>query len=190
MGKPGKFQQLTEACFQKHHLSFVGDKQWVQWGDNKSTRIEVEAVRVTEGTYPVGSQWTRFPLPGCGGFLGGDAEGGSDVPGRVQAGPDCNTTQFKPPVPGLFGYGLTQCLYPNTDTPTGGVISGRRCTDKEVEEVKQLFNVNFIDLVKIPSDLPVGEYVLSWRHDAEQTSQVWSACADITVTSAVPEMVV
>jgi hypothetical protein len=198
--KPGKFQQLTEACFQKHHLSFVGEKQWVQWGDDKSTRVQVEAMRVSEGTYPVGSQWTRFPLPGCGGYLGGDAEGGSDVPGRVQAGADCNRTQFKPPVPGLFGYGLTQCLYPALEIPTAigkgcGAYAhqirdahvdwspGRKCTKAEIEQVKKLFNVNFIDLVQVPEDLAPGDYVLSWRHDSEQTPQVWASCADVTVTA-------
>lgn len=185
-----KSEMFTEECFQRHPLKFSGEQQWIQWGSNKSSRVAVPALRVDQGTKPLGSQWTRFPIPACGGYLGGDAAGGSDVPGRVQAGDDCNTTQFKPPVPGLFGYGLTQCLYPNHNTPTGGVIAGRACTDKEIEEVKQLFNVNVVDLVKIPSDLPPGEYVLSWRHDCEQTAQVWAACADITVTSPAPEMVV
>jgi len=185
-----KTEMLTEECFQRHPLNFSGEQQWIQWGSNKSSRVAVPAVRVSQGTNPPGSQWTRFPMPACGGYLGGDAAGGSDVPGRVQAGPDCDTTQFRPPVPGLYGYGMTQCTYPNEDNATGGVISGRPCTEKELQEVRQLFNVNFIDTVKIPSDLPLGEYVLSWRHDCEQSSQVWAACADITVTSAAPEMVV
>lgn len=187
--KPNKFEQVTEDCFQRHPLNFVGDTQWVQWGDKISSRIPVPAVRVSEGTNPRGSQWTRFPLPACGGGLGGDAAGGSDVAGRVQAGPDCNRTQFPPPVPGLFGYGLTQCLFPNLDIPTAGLFNGsRRCTEEEVEKVKRLFNVNFVDLVEVPTSLPAGDYVLSWRHDSEQTPQVWAACADITLTDA-PTMV-
>merc|ERR1711959_504119 len=132
-----------------------------------------------------------FPLPACGGFLGGDAAGGSNVPGRIQAGAECNRTQFKPPVPGLFGYGLTQCVFPNTDVPTGGrIIPGSRvCTEKELESVEKFFNVNFVDLVEVPSDLPAGDYVLSWRHDSEQTAQVWAACADITVKTALSALV-
>lgn len=188
--KPGKFEQVTEECFQRYPLNFVGNTQWVQWGANASSRTPVTAARVSEGTNPPGSQWTRFPLPACGGLLGGDAAGGSDVPGRVQAGPDCNRTQFMPPVPGLFGYGLTQCLFPDLEIPTAGLFNGSRlCTESEVKEVKRLFNVNFIDLVEVPPDLPLGDYLLSWRHDCEQTAQVWSACADITITDT-PDMLV
>ena len=29
---------LTESCFQKTHLRFVGDTQWIQYGDDKSNR--------------------------------------------------------------------------------------------------------------------------------------------------------
>ena len=37
------------------------------------------------------------------------------------------------------------------------------------------------DTLVVPSQVPAGEYVLGWRWDAEQTSQVWSSCADITI---------
>jgi hypothetical protein len=112
------------------------------------------------------------------------------VPGRIQAGADCNRTQFKPPVPGLFGYGISQCVFPNTDIPISPRIPGaRNCTEPELESVAKLFNVNFVDMVKVPADLPVGDYVLSWRHDSEQTPQIWAACADITVTSKVSILV-
>lgn len=188
--KPAEFHQVTEECFQRHHLRFVGDTQWVQWGADKTSRIAVPALRVEEGTNPRGSQWTRFPMPACGGALGGDAAGGSDVSGRIQAGAECNKTQFQPPVPGLFGYGLTQCVFPDSQIPTAGLFPGsRRCTEKELDDVQRLFNVNFVDLVGIPADLPIGDYVLSWRHDSEQTAQVWAACADITVTSGQLAMV-
>jgi len=193
--KPGTFEELTEECFQKHHLSFAGDVQWVQWGDNKQSRKEVQAVRVSEGTYPHGSQWTRFPIPACGGNLGGDGAGGSMVPGRIQAGAECNTSQFEPPVPGLYGFGLTQCFYPNTDISVAAVAHAhshlpyRNCTDKDIKDVKKLFNVNIVDLVEVPSNLTPGEYVLSWRHDSEQTPQIWATCADITVTANATLMV-
>ena len=53
---------LTEECFQQGHLKFYGDKQWIEFGDR---RIEFEAVRTRNGTYPEGSQWTRNPIPPC-----------------------------------------------------------------------------------------------------------------------------
>ena len=42
------------------------------------------------------------------------------------------------------------------------------------------FNYELIDRVKVPAGI-AGEYMLSWRWDTEQKSQVWSACADITI---------
>ena len=37
------------------------------------------------------------------------------------------------------------------------------------------------DELRVPRELPAGDYVLGWRWDAEMTSQVWSSCADITI---------
>jgi len=43
-----------------------------------------------------------------------------------------------------------------------------------------------LDVLKVPKDLPPGEYVLGWRYDCEGTAQVWSNCADVYVASAGP----
>ena len=45
-------------------------------------------------------------------------------------------------------------------------------------------SVSILDTVRVPADLPPGEYVLGWRWDCELTAQVWSACADITIAPA------
>merc|ERR1712039_1026013 len=37
------------------------------------------------------------------------------------------------------------------------------------------------DILKVPTSIPAGDYVLGWRWDCEMTSQVWSNCADITI---------
>ena len=37
------------------------------------------------------------------------------------------------------------------------------------------------DVVKVPSTLKAGRYILGWRYDCEATAQVWSNCADITL---------
>lgn len=42
------------------------------------------------------------------------------------------------------------------------------------------FQFSVMDRVVVP-DLPEGDYVLSWRWDAEQTKQVWSHCSDVTI---------
>ena len=30
-----------------------------------------------------------------------------------------------------------------------------------------------LDVLKLPSDLPAGDYILGWRYDCEGTAQVW-----------------
>jgi len=47
------------------------------------------------------------------------------------------------------------------------------------------FWYNIVDKVIVPN-VPAGEYVLSWRWDAEQTKQVWAQCSDVTITDSKP----
>ena len=56
---------LTEECFQNGSLKFEGDKVWYI-KDHDSVRQELNATRVTEGTYPEGSEWTEIPVEGKG----------------------------------------------------------------------------------------------------------------------------
>lgn len=37
------------------------------------------------------------------------------------------------------------------------------------------------DTLRVPADIPAGEWVLGWRWDAEMTSQIWQSCSDITI---------
>ena len=48
---------------------------------------------------------------------------------------------------------------------------------------KNLHEVAFRDVLKIPKDLPPGKYVLGWRWDCEATAQVWSNCADVELVA-------
>ena len=86
---------LTEECFQQTPLDFVGEKQWVQYGQDIDSRVEFFANRTNKGTYPKGSQWTKNPIPACyrvdGGFFS----------------PECDELQFPEPAPGLSGFGNT-----------------------------------------------------------------------------------
>uniref|UniRef100_A0A7M5XG29 Chitin-binding type-4 domain-containing protein n=1 Tax=Clytia hemisphaerica TaxID=252671 RepID=A0A7M5XG29_9CNID len=137
---------LTEECFQQTPLRFVGNKQWVQFGEDRSTRFEFPAVRTDKGTFPPDSQWTKNPIPSCNGIHGGSN----------YLNPPCiNGTQFPPPGPNLEGHGFY------------------------FREPKKHFPFSIIDLVEIPKDLEEGEYVLSFRWDCEQTSQVWNTCASV-----------
>ena len=37
------------------------------------------------------------------------------------------------------------------------------------------------DVIRVPANVPVGEYVVGWRWDCEATSQIWQSCSDITI---------
>lgn len=173
-----KSDELTEECFQRQPLQFVGNQSWIQFGDDEKNRTAIPAVRVSVGTYPVGSQWTRNPIPACKGAAGGAPGGAKHVP----LWNDCRQAQFDPPLkdvvspnakwaphPGLYGFGV------------GAWTS--QTNPEEFEFWAERFNFNIIDLVQIPADLPPGDYVLGYRWDVEQTPQVWSNCADVTITS-------
>lgn len=86
------------------------------------------------------------------------------------------------PLPGLYGFGMGHCV---SATPGANhtIQPGlRACTDEELAFWTARFNFNVVDQVQIPSDLPAGEYLLSFRWDSEQTPQVWANCADVTIT--------
>ena len=43
------------------------------------------------------------------------------------------------------------------------------------------FNVEIVDTVALPAELPAGEYVLGWRWDCEESNQIWTSCSDVTI---------
>lgn len=168
--------ELTEECFQQNHLNFVGDQTWLQYGSRAdNNRTAIAATRISEGTNPKGSQWTRMPIPACSGPFGGSEH----MPG-------CDKPQFEPPLPGLYGFGLGRCNIIGKQQP--GV--GGACNISEFEEVSKKFEFNILDKVEVPKGLTPGDYVLSWRWDCDQTAQVWAACSDVTITTPSADIVV
>ena len=154
-----------EACFQAHHLSLKGNTSWIVYGafaDSPGARHPIRALRTTTGTHPAGAQWTRNPIPACKGSSGG-----------VGKGFNCSGAppQFEPPLPGLYGYGHAECFE----------ALGGKCTHEQAKVLRAAFNFNIVDKLDVPSWLKAGEYVLSFRYDAEQTPQVWANCADVEV---------
>lgn len=162
-------EELTEACFQKTPLEFERSAQALQW--NNGTRYPIQGKFVDVGTTPAGSTWARNPIPRIdfdshssgqpGNFSGCSMVGG------VPVGPSCR--QFDPPCPWDDGWYAQPPAHTSVDVEgncsgdwTGGVI---------------------LDKVIIPSGLAPGNYVLGWRWDCEESSQVWSSCADIQVVA-------
>lgn len=136
---------VSEECFQQQVLRFAGDTQFLQ--HRNGSRWEIPSVKVSHGTFPLGSEWIRVPYPGCAGY---------DVSKNSSQGftNECDETQFPEPLPGLHGFGYS----PNP-----------------------VHDHNIIDRVIVP-DVPNGDYLLSWRWDAEQTDQVWQNCADVRIS--------
>lgn len=167
-----KSSNLTEECFQRRPLQFVGNTSWIQHSDNKSNRMAIDAVRTSEGTNPPGSQWTKNPIPACAGVGGGGD------------GLLCAKPQFDPPLKDIF---LADALYAQSPGLYGfgpGGANNQYNTKGMFEFWQKRFSFNIIDEVLIPEDLTAGEYVLGFRWDCEQNPQVWTNCADVVITSS------
>eukprot|EP00656_Telonema_subtile_P053251 TRINITY_DN7659_c0_g1_i2.p1 TRINITY_DN7659_c0_g1~~TRINITY_DN7659_c0_g1_i2.p1 ORF type:complete len:400 (+),score=40.23 TRINITY_DN7659_c0_g1_i2:145-1344(+) len=183
-------EALTEECFQKTPLEFDRSAQTLVWntkevpGANAKTppvpangtlRWAVpNPVFVDQGTWPQGSTWARDPLPRINDDNAGlqDASactGPKGTDGSHCPGPMCGCLQFAAPCP--WDEGQLNC----TGTGCHGNGMGSCSSDWVVGLIE--------DAVKIPAELPVGDYVLSWRWDAEETAQIWANCADVTVTA-------
>jgi len=46
-------------------------------------------------------------------------------------------------------------------------------------------NWHVTDEVKVPEEIPEGEYLLSWRWDVYMADQLWTNCADVRIVSSV-----
>jgi len=44
-------------------------------------------------------------------------------------------------------------------------------------------NLEVVDTVRVPSHLAAGRYVVQFRWDCEESSQIWMNCADATITA-------
>eukprot|EP00756_Hemistasia_phaeocysticola_P046860 Hpha_TRINITY_DN206_c0_g1::TRINITY_DN206_c0_g1_i1::g.83750::m.83750 len=151
---------ISEECFQRMPLQFDRTKQALVWING--TRFPIEGAFVDSGVWPVGSTWARNPVP----RINDDNKGLQDFAGcpgpNGRSGPRC--MQFPAPCPQDNGP-----LPWTTDGSGQGWCSG----DWTMGVIS--------DRVLIPEDTVPGQYVLSWRYDAEETAQVWANCADITI---------
>lgn len=168
-------EATTEECFQRMPLAYATRETTIRYTDGSRPDIKIPAVDANTGTNPKGSTWRRNPIPGCNCDLGFycDPNKGQNMTNPYEIDPDapkkykahgCETgLQF--PAAWDDGYGQGgSCLYP--------VGTTKPCDP---------FHFNMVDLVTVPNK--PGDYILSWRWDCEQTSQVWTQCADIIIES-------
>lgn len=161
-------QPLTEDCFMRGALDFVRGSQALEWKNGTRAAVS-EPQYIDEGVIPVGGTWARNPIPviqgkhaGCGAAAGAGAgaANATDAAGML-----CR--QFEPPCAGDNGWGVTPGATDATD------VMGA-CSGSWVDGV-------VVDRLAVPTTLAPGLYVLGFRWDAEQTSQVWSSCADVEI---------
>lgn len=105
------------------------------------------------------------------------AVGGEDWWKQEKCAQDCSgesmmqcppgMTQFPEPLPGISSYLGPFILDVQSDPTTTVGMEG--------------LPFSIVDKVIIPSDIEEGDYLLSWRWDAEQSPQIWQNCADIKI---------
>jgi len=185
-----KSANITEECFQRHVLRFANDKHLIRYGKLalmgqtvETPDYEVPMVKLTQGTHPEGSEWARNPIPSCKMFDQTKCKGlpkeefvacAQAASGYTMVQCPPGMTQFPEPLSGISGHVPSfMSKFPelpqwsNEVAGMGGPSMG--------------FPFSIVDQVVIPEGLAEGEYLLSWRWDCEQSSQVWQNCADINV---------
>jgi len=177
----------TEECFQHTPLDFIGNQTEIRYTDPSKASVMIPAVTTSVGTYPKGSMWRKNPVPMCNCDLGYGCFGWDTVSAfkkvNAKAGSEGSSGMMTPYSETNFRPGQTSSICPTgVQFPTavddvlgatpympGGKMSGSQ------------INYQMVDKVKVPTDIPKGQYILSWRWDCEETPQVWNSCADITV---------
>jgi len=167
---------MDEDCFQANPMAFVGKTSWFEYTSNGSTtptRVPYTAVRLsdanTDGVIPAGSTWTKFGLPSC--------EGNERSPAAFKKTSDhCTKPQFTNEVSeaGFWGMGT---LFKGDNGIHCNVAS---CKSNSPALEKVLDNFSLVDTVRVPEGVE-GDYVVSWRWDAEQSPQVWTYCSVVTI---------
>ena len=161
---PANSPALDEACFQATPLAFADGTSMLRWGGEGSGRsLRFNATDVSVGTLPAGSTWRRSPLPR--GPWDWRQYGPSPLP-VCDEPPACRGATSKPTPPGhSSAEGASPC-----------VCSGSSIGD--------LYELEVVDALRLPASLAPGEWVLSWRWDCEESTQVWSSCSDVTIRAA------
>lgn len=165
-------ETLTEECFQRTPLPFVRDKQQLMW--NNGTRMSIVGVFVDVGTTPAGSTWARNPIPRID-FDDHSSGQPASFQGRCKTSPHWASgtacRQFDPPCPQDEGW----FPQPPRKWGSGGAVDVEGvCSGDWTGGV-------IVDVVRIPVDVAPGDYVLGWRWDCEESTQVWASCADVTI---------
>lgn len=188
--KPANGDTVTEQCFQKIPLDFVGNATVIKYSDGSRPEFTIPAVTTSVGTYPAGSMWRKNPIPMCNCDLGFSCKASAEEQVAAAAaaagkayGPDPDdSTMFKPYPKSNFHPGQTSTICPTgVQYPSQWDYGLGGPPYYPGQAGPTVYEYEMVDQVKIPADLPSGDYMLNWRWDCEETPQVWNSCADITI---------
>lgn len=163
-------QPLNEECFAKGALEFVRGAQSLEWTNGTRWKIPGGGTFVEYGSPPVPT-WAMNPVP----RIDFDASSSGQPPGwdgcalspkGDPVGKGCR--QFEPPCPWDDGWFAQPGGAPH-NVDVEGACSGDWTAG------------TIVDKLKVPAGLPTGDYVLGWRWDCEESTQVWSNCADVLI---------
>ena len=153
--------KLDEECFFKTPVPFADHMSSLRWGGIGSRQIWFNATEVNVGTLPKGSTWRRGPLP-------------ATPWGVLEHGPmfepACNESQAC----------RNQKTHPG-DSPFHPSVEGAYPCECSGWGVGDLHQVEIVDKLRIPDRLASGKYILGWRWDCEESTQVWNSCSDVTI---------
>lgn len=158
-------EPLTEECFRKIHLNFTGMPS-LRWNDGKE--LFYKGMYLTKGTSPPGSMWARNQIPRIddSGDDSGEPWDRRKLCQDGAVGKACRA--FEP-------------ICEEASPPWHKIEPGARHSDVEGFCSGDWTGGMLVDRLQIPEWLPAGEYVLGWRWDCEETAQVWTNCADVSV---------
>jgi len=166
--------KVTEECFQKNILKFASKYSYLVYSNGtKSEKFKMTTV--SEGTYPEGSEWARGPVPACY-LCDAYTKCGTPltpVPGKVKSDWDQQVNCY------------AMCDGAGASKADGYCPDGTPQFPESIHHIsgfgKHVWDWGIADEVQIPTDIEAGEYLLSWRWDCEESTQVWQNCADITI---------
>jgi len=168
-------EPLTENCFKQTQLDFDEEEQGIVFPNGSV--VPVAGVFVSNGTFPAGSMWARIPMPTTA--LGPRCIPGTNdtnsTPNRCLPGEQGLINGPCVPCPGTAGSDCSRCDN-NWHGKTAFTPPCQGCQGSA-------HNRAIKDVVKIPSNLKPGKYVLGWRMDCEATAQVWASCSDVTLVA-------
>jgi hypothetical protein len=188
-------EALTEDCFRRTPLAFTPgvrprlvhhsdgsetafDAVYVPDFDNRSMWAMNPIPRITPGGGSGMPQWLSDACAASG--TGSQGPQGAPFAGDKSALDACRS--FDPVChedPAQPWYRLPDPLSAAQGQPStvrAGDVEGRCSGDWTGGMI--------VDSVRIPSALAGGDYVLQWRWDCEETSQVWANCADVRIVGA------